>query len=210
MRRGRRSRRRGVGAGAVFMAALGVWAFAPRAAQAADQHRVQLERAGAGVLILAAGAVAVWVVRRWWARTQGQIRAVTRAGVPAAEFSALTPAQFEQVIGALCRRDGCSRVRVVGGPGDLAADVIAFSPHGHRIVVQAKRYRADRAVGSGDVQRFGGCAFAIHRADIAVVITTAARYTPAAQQYARAAGIRLMAGADLAAWRAGSGPPPWA
>ena len=190
------------------MAAVAVFAFAPRATRAVDQHRAGLERAatGAAVLALMAGVVAlVWVlVRRWWNRTQGQVSAVLEAR----ELYALSPAGFEAALAGLCTRDGCTSVQVVGGAGDQGADVLAMSPRG-RMVVQAKRYAPNRAVGSPDVQRFGGTCFTVHRADIAVLITTAARFTPAAREYAQVAGIRLMDGAQLAAWRSGSGPPPW-
>ncbi|WP_308166925.1 restriction endonuclease [Nocardia albiluteola] len=40
---------------------------------------------------------------------------------------------------------------MVGGAGDLGADVIARAPDGRRIMLQAKRYRNDRSVGSQDV-----------------------------------------------------------
>jgi restriction system protein len=40
----------------------------------------------------------------------------------------------------LCERDGCSNVQVVGGAGGLGADVIATTPTGVRLVIQAKRY----------------------------------------------------------------------
>lgn len=66
---------------------------------------------------------------------------------------------------------------VVGGSGDLGADVIARAPDGRRIVLQAKRYRDGRSVGSQDVQRFGGTAHTIHGADVAAVVTTAHTFT---------------------------------
>lgn len=195
-----------------FMAALVVWVSIPHAAHAADQHKAGLETAAAGVLVLLAAGVAVWWVRRWWARTQAQVHAVTGARAvwaASAALHALTPAQFEAALGELLQNGGCTRVRVVGGSGDQGADVIGFAPDGRRIVVQAKRYAPNRAVGAPDVQRFGGTCFVVHAADVAVVITTAGRFTEAARAYAGRAGIRLMDGAALIAWRDGSGPPPW-
>ena len=43
-------------------------------------------------------------------------------------FDALSPEEFEEAIAALCARDGCSQVEVVGGAGDLGADVVALAP----------------------------------------------------------------------------------
>ncbi|WP_416382617.1 restriction endonuclease [Nocardia beijingensis] len=62
--------------------------------------------------------------------------------------------EFEEALAALCRRDGCTDVQVVGGSGDLGTDVVARAPDGPRIVLQAKLYRNEGTVGSQDVQRF--------------------------------------------------------
>lgn len=124
------------------------------------------------------------------------------------EFQALTPGEFEHAVADLCRRDGCSRVEVVGGAGDLAADVLATLPDGRRVLVQCKRYAPTTRVGSPDVQQVGGTYAVVHRADLAIVVTTST-YTAAARSYARTAGIRLIEGYQLAAWAAGTGRPPW-
>ena len=76
-------------------------------------------------------------------------------------------------------------------------------------MLQAKRYRNSRSVGSQDVQRFGGTARTIHGADIAAVVTTAHAFTPQAHAYAARAGIRLVAAKQLAAWESQTGPAPW-
>jgi HJR/Mrr/RecB family endonuclease len=123
--------------------------------------------------------------------------------------NSLSPSEFEEALAALCRRDGCIDVRVVGGSGDLGADVIARAPDGRRIVLQAKRYHHGRSVGSQDVQRFGGTAHTIHGADVAAVVTTAHAFTPQARAYAAKAGILLMSAKELAAWESQTGPSPW-
>lgn len=125
------------------------------------------------------------------------------------EFQALTPGEFEHAVADLCRRDGCSRVEVVGGAGDLAADVLAALPDGRRVLVQCKRYAAGTRVGSPDVQQVGGTYAVVHRADLAIVVTTST-FTAAARSYARTAGIVLVDGQQLAAWGAQSSRPPWA
>jgi restriction system protein len=51
----------------------------------------------------------------------------------------MTPTEFEHALAFLCERDGCSNVQVVGGASDLGADVIATTPTGVRLVIQAKR-----------------------------------------------------------------------
>ncbi|MEU9954134.1 restriction endonuclease, partial [Streptomyces sp. NPDC047939] len=109
---------------------------------------------------------------------------------------------------ALCERDGCSEVQVVGGAGDLGADVIATAPDGRHMVVQCKCYSPATKVGSQDLQRFGGTCYAVHEAEIAVCVTTSA-YTGPALDYADQCGIQCLDGEALSAWSEGSAPPPW-
>ncbi|MFG3280506.1 restriction endonuclease [Streptomyces sp. NPDC048111] len=130
-------------------------------------------------------------------------------GVPQAEDCAdLDPLAFEDAVSDLCRRDGCSDVAVVGGAGDLGADVIATAPDGRRLVIQCKCYGAGHKVGSQDLQRFGGTCFAVHEAELAVVVTTS-EYTEPALDYAAQCAILCFDGAALRAWDDGTGPAPW-
>ncbi|CAL9339954.1 hypothetical protein SUDANB6_00250 [Streptomyces sp. enrichment culture] len=124
------------------------------------------------------------------------------------EYDALGPDEFEHAVAALCVRDGCRETEVVGGAGDLGADVLAVAPDGRRVVIQCKRYGDGTTVGSQDVQRFGGTCFAVHRADVAVVVTTSG-FTAPALDYAEQCGIVCLDGQDLRAWRDGTGPRPW-
>ncbi|MFF3018927.1 restriction endonuclease [Streptomyces sp. NPDC057939] len=133
---------------------------------------------------------------------------VPDVGGEALDHTAVDPDGFEHTVAALCARDGCSPVEVVGGAGDLGADVIATTADGLRIVVQCKQYAEDNRVGSQDLQRFGGTCFAVHEADVAVVVTTSSFTAPAAE-YAAACGILCVDGAALAAWTDQSAPPPW-
>lgn len=130
------------------------------------------------------------------------------APVPDLDWSAMSPAEFEQYVANLCWRDGCTDVRVVGGAGDLAADVLARTPTRRRMLVQCKLYAPGRKVSSPDVQRVGGTYQVVHGADLAIVVTTT-EFTDAAVDYARRAGIRLVAGDELAAWAAEQTLPPW-
>lgn len=127
---------------------------------------------------------------------------------PVTDPVTLDPREFEEYVAELCRRDGCRDVQRVGGSGDLAADILATTPLGRRMLVQCKRYAPGRRVGSPEVQQVGGTYAVVHRADIALVVTTA-DFTPAAVEYARQAGIRLVDGQELAAWAAERVLPPW-
>lgn len=124
------------------------------------------------------------------------------------DYDALTPEEFEEAIAALCERDGCSDVEVVGGAGDLGADVVAVTPDGRRIVIQCKHYSESHRVGSQDLQRFGGTCFTVHEADIAVLVSTS-DFTAPAVEYAEQCGIVCLARETLEAWTDGTGPRPW-
>lgn len=157
------------------------------------------------VALLLAGAY--WVARR----AAGRVRAHRNRWTAPTAFSAYMnagPDEFEQQTAALCRRDGCTRVRVVGGAGDLAADVLATTPGGKRILIQCKRYAAHNKVGSDHVQRVNGTYRDIHHCDVAAIVTTSS-YTADAIKLARRVGMRLYDAGDLAQWARG-GTPPWA
>ncbi|MFE7382257.1 restriction endonuclease [Streptomyces zhihengii] len=126
----------------------------------------------------------------------------------AADYGAMDALAFEHAVAALCERDGCTDVEVVGGAGDLGADVLATAPDGRRVVVQCKRYGPVNKVGSQEVQRFGGTCFAVHEAQVAVVVTTG-EFTGPAADYAAQCGIRCVDHAGLVAWTEGTGPAPW-
>ncbi|MFF4214019.1 restriction endonuclease [Streptomyces sp. NPDC001796] len=124
------------------------------------------------------------------------------------DLETLGPDEFEQATAALCERDGCTEVEVVGGAGDLGADVVATAPDGRRVVIQCKRYGDTHRVGSQDLQRFGGTCFTVHGADVAIVVTTSG-FTAPALEYAEQCGIVCWDREDLQAWSDGTGPEPW-
>ncbi|WP_189216421.1 MULTISPECIES: restriction endonuclease [Streptomyces] len=133
----------------------------------------------------------------------------TAAGTAAVvDYDAMDADEFEQAVAALCERDGCADVEVVGGAGDLGADVVARTPDGRAMVIQCKRYSDTNRVGSQDLQRFGGTCFTVHGADVAVVVTTSDFTAPAAE-YAEQCGILCVARETLLAWSDGTGPAPW-
>jgi restriction system protein len=116
--------------------------------------------------------------------------------------------EFEKALAFLCERDGCTNVEVVGGAGDLGADVSATTPHGTRLVIQAKRYAQGNQVKGPDLQKFAGTCYGIHGADVAAVITTSG-FTKQARTLAAQLGIKLYDGEALAAWASHTGHPPW-
>ncbi|MFH7339945.1 restriction endonuclease [Streptomyces sp. KHY 26] len=128
-------------------------------------------------------------------------------GLPDA-YAGLDPEGFERAVAGLCLREGCREVEVVGGAGDLGADVVAVTAEGLRVVIQCKQYGDSHKVGSQDLQRFGGTCFTIHEADVAALVTTG-EFTAPALDYARQCGIVCVDGAELEAWRRGTGPSPW-
>lgn len=105
--------------------------------------------------------------------------------------------QFEQYVARLMRASGYRGVTVSGGAGDMGADVIGRSPCGRRVVVQCKRYTGN--LGSPHVQRFAGTARDIHRADVALLVTTG-RPTAQAHEVARRCRITLIDRSALARW----------
>ncbi|MCX4750921.1 restriction endonuclease [Kitasatospora sp. NBC_01287] len=167
-----------------------------------------------GIPILVLAVAGLWFMKP--RRVRRIVRAPRRpatmrprmASASIGSYQAMTPGQFEHALAALCRRDGCTNVQVVGGAGDLGADVIATLPDGRRLVIQAKRYALTTKVGSGDVQKVGGTARQIHGADIAAVVTTST-FTPAARSYATQVGIRTLDGNALARWASRTGAAPW-
>lgn len=164
-------------------------------------------------VVLACVAVlagAVW----WWLRRQRRIEAHRQWEIQVvqsheiARYHAMTSKDFEHALAFLCQRDGCTTVRVVGGAGDLGADVVARAPDGRKIVLQAKRYAPTTKVVGPDLQKFGGTCFTVHQAHIAAVVTTST-FTKQARQYAAQAGILLFDHRALAGWATHTGPAPW-
>jgi len=146
--------------------------------------------------LAAGGAGACYLV--WW-RVRRRHRLARTRSIAVAD--GLTGAQFEHWLADLLRRSGFTQVVVSGGAGDLGADVVARAPDLRLVVVQCKRYAADRRVGSPEVQRFAGTARQLHGADIAVIVTTATFTRPAETTAARL-GIRLVDREMLARWAA--------
>ncbi|GGX29093.1 restriction endonuclease [Streptomyces lomondensis] len=180
------------------LVAVGVTAFAGLGRR---WHLARAARRAAAALDEAAREVA----DEWEARALPRQRPAAEVAV---DYDALTAEEFEEAVAGLCARDGCSDVDVVGGAGDLGADVVAVTPDGRRLVVQCKHYEDSHRVGSQDLQRFGGTCFTVHEADIALLVTTSDFTTPALE-YADRCGIVCVDREGLRAWTDGTGPRPW-
>ncbi|MEV5242592.1 restriction endonuclease [Streptomyces cinnamoneus] len=111
--------------------------------------------------------------------------------------------EFEEFIAQLCRRDGCTDVKRVGGTGDLGADVTGILPDGRRLVVQCKRYAAHRSVGSGDIQKFNGTARLEHGADVPLFVASCV-FTRQARAFAAKQQLTLIDVDLLGFWNSGT------
>ena len=154
------------------------------------------------VLIAAAAVV-------YGAKGRSILRSRKAGALAATDPHRLDPGQFERFIADLCRRDHCRNVQVVGGAGDLAADVLYVDPHGRRGLIQAKRYQRGNSVGNEHVQMVNGTYRDAHGCTHASIVTTS-HFTAAAQQYAQHVGIALLDDNRLNAWIRGQrNAAPW-
>ncbi|MFF9126292.1 restriction endonuclease [Streptomyces sp. NPDC014889] len=135
------------------------------------------------------------------ARLAGEARRGARRSLDS--VWAMDDRQFEEYVAGLCRRDGCTDVRRVGGAGDLGADVTGRLPDGRRVVIQCKRYARHRSVGSRDLQTFNGTARAEHRADVPVFVASCV-FTRPAREFAARHRIRLVDVDLLGFWNSGT------
>ncbi|MFF7777486.1 restriction endonuclease [Streptomyces tanashiensis] len=116
---------------------------------------------------------------------------------------AMDPAQFEEYVAELCRRDGCTEVRRVGAANDLGADVVGRLPDGRKLVVQCKRYAKHRTVGSPDLQKFNGTARSEHGADVPLFVASC-KFTKQARAFAARHDLVLVDVDLLGFWNSGT------
>ncbi|AKG43756.1 restriction endonuclease [Streptomyces xiamenensis] len=164
--------------------------------------------------LIALGAAALGALGWWLWRRDRRARAAdrefraadrrARARATVAALDILSWREFEEHVAWLCRRDGCGQVEVTGRAGDLGADVTALLPDGRRLVVQCKQYRADRSVGSADMQKFLGTVYQHHRADLAVFVTTAGAFTRQALELATQQRVLAIHRDYLGLWNSGT------
>ncbi|MEY9846452.1 restriction endonuclease [Streptacidiphilus sp. MAP5-3] len=119
-----------------------------------------------------------------------------------AEVDQMTGTQFEDLVAALCRRDGCTEVVRVGGAGDNGADVRGLLPDGRTMVVQCKRYAPRNAIPAREIRDLMG-ALQHHRAQVGIFVTTT-RFTRPAQDLCRQHGIWALHRDLLGLWNSGT------
>lgn len=91
----------------MFMAAVvAVLVIAPKVAEIAQRQALILASVGVCALVVAAGAVVLAVRHRRQERARDDARVLA-----ALRQNTLSPAEFEEALAALCRRDGCTDVR---------------------------------------------------------------------------------------------------
>jgi restriction system protein len=134
-----------------------------------------------------AGVILVWL---------GATGARSRSAKTLDGLLALSPSDFEIAVGRLLRRQGYRDVSVVGGSGDLAADILCRARRGGVVAVQCKRKAPGQRVGSAELQRFIGMISVHHGANAGIFVTTSS-YTQPAVELAAAHEILLVDGAML-------------
>jgi len=112
------------------------------------------------------------------------------------EFGSLTPTQFEHAVAALFNSRGY-RVQVVGGAGDLMADLSGVDPNGEPVIIQCKRYTVTNKVNSGMIQQFIGMSHVHHHIDQMIYVTTSS-YTKDAVALGQAHNVTMLDGVALA------------
>lgn len=75
--------------------------------------------------------------------------------------------------------NGFRNVQVVGGSGDLGADIIALDTNGNSVIVQCKRYAPGNTMGSPEIQKFIGMMHVHHRVQKGIFVTTTSFSQPA-------------------------------
>jgi len=156
-------------------------------------RQIRAHPTASALIVLAVLAVVGLAVYGWHA----QRRQLAEHERSVSATNAMTGTQFEHFTARLMRASGFRRVQVVGGSGDMGADVIAWTADGRRVVVQCKRLAGN--LGSPHVQQFAGTARDIHRADVALLVTTG-RPTTQAREIALRCQITLVDRPALARW----------
>ncbi|MGW0334683.1 restriction endonuclease [Streptomyces sp. NPDC003011] len=161
-----------------------------------------------GALLLGGAAAAGWWLWRTDRLVRGRDRAwrreeALRAGRRTlAEADAMTGTEFEDMVAGLCRRDGCTEVRRVGGANDNGADVVGRLPDGRTMVIQCKRYAPSSTIASRELRDLLGAR--VHfGADLAVFVTTT-RFSRPAETFALRHGILAVHRDHLGLWNNGA------
>ncbi|WP_331773022.1 restriction endonuclease (plasmid) [Embleya sp. NBC_00888] len=163
---------------------------------------------GLVVLVLGGAAFGAWVLSRTHRRVRSEDQRWRQADAVAVglrtldEVDAMTGAQFEELVAGLCRRDGFTEVRRVGGAGDNGADVLCRFPDGRTAVIQCKRYTTKSRIPPREMRDLLG-AKAHFGADVAVFVTTTG-FTKQSTEFAVANGILAIHRDFFGLWNKGT------
>jgi restriction system protein len=126
-------------------------------------------------------------------RLEQQARLARRADLKLAQLASLSPESFEEFVGELFEMLGFD-IELVGGSGDLGADLLLRRNDGLVAVVQCK-YHKQSPVGSPELQKFLGT---IHhtRSHKGFFVTTST-FSLSAEKFAAEHPIELVDGARL-------------
>ncbi|MFC5724944.1 restriction endonuclease [Streptomyces gamaensis] len=119
-----------------------------------------------------------------------------------ADVDKMSGTEFEELVAELCRRDGCSEVRRVGGTGDQGADVVGRLPDGRAMVVQCKRYAPRSSIASREMRDLLGSK--VHFGADAAVFVTTTRLSGPSEEFARTNGIIAIHRDLLGLWNSGT------
>jgi hypothetical protein len=142
-------------------------------------------------LLVGGGIVFLWLA--WEFIKRGHFRRETGKINSIAAMVELSPSQFEEMVADLYRFAGHQAKRT-GRSGDHGVDVIVHAKNGEKWVVQCKRWRGG-TVGEPLVRDFYG-AMQHEKADKGIIVTTA-RFSAAAQRWARGKPVNLYDGDQL-------------
>lgn len=161
----------------------------------------------AATVIAGVGVAGWWLWRRHRAETRADAAfrrqdAVLLSHRTVADLDRLSGTEFEHLVAALLRRDGCTEVVHTGGPGDNGVDVAARLPDGRSVAVQCKRYAPHRTVSNGEMLTLLGSRTHVG-SDLALFVTTATVSGPA-EKTAVANGILTIHRDHLGHWHRGS------
>ncbi|CAL9308135.1 restriction endonuclease [Streptomyces sp. SudanB52_2052] len=161
-----------------------------------------------GALILGGAAAAGWWLWRTDRTARGRDRqwrreeAVKAGHRTLAEVDAMTGTEFEELVAGLCRRDGCTDIRRVGGANDNGADVVGRLPDGRTVVIQCKRYAPSSTIASRELRDLLGAK--VHfGADVAVFVTTT-RFSRPSERFALQHDILAVHRDHLGLWNNGA------
>lgn len=161
-----------------------------------------------GALIVGCVGAAGWWLWRTDRLVRGRDRlwrhqeAVQAGHRTLAEVDAMTGTEFEELVATLCRRDGCTDVRRVGGANDNGADVVGRLPDGRSMVIQCKRYAPTSTIASRELRDLLGAK--VHfGADLAVFVTTT-RFSRPSESFAVRHDILAVHRDHLGLWNNGA------